>query len=85
MTESEITQYTKDEKILHMKDWRGQDTDDELDYQVAQGTLYDNIHKAARVLEWARIYRGVKLDDDDLQGLAAELLDVNTPAGQKKK
>ena len=76
MREDEIGRYTADSDVLDMMDFRDIPADElegTEDYIDAQATVAEGIHDALRAAQWAKMYRGVRLDKDDIDGLQALL------------
>lgn len=76
MTEDEIGRYTADSDVLDMMDFRDIPADELAgteDYIDAQATVAEGIHDALRAAQWAKMYRGVRLDKADIDGLQALL------------
>ena len=75
MLKDEITQYTNDKNILDMHDFTNTEKEND-EYMDAQATVVETIHKALRVARWAKLYKGVQLDLDDIYNLQRELDDL---------
>lgn len=75
MLKDEITQYTNDKNILDMHDFTNTEKESD-EYMDAQATVVEAIHKALRVARWAKLYKGVQLDLDDICNLQRELDDL---------
>lgn len=76
MRQDEIGQYTDNKAILDMKDFRDLSEDEREeneDYMEARAVLMETIYKAMRAAEWARMYRGVTIERDELDVLQALL------------
>ena len=74
MREDEISRYTADSDVLDMMDFRDIPADElegTEDYIDAQATVAEGIHDALRAAQWAKMYRGVRLDKEDIDGLQA--------------
>ena len=79
MREDEISRYTADGDVLDMMDFRDIPADElegSGDYIDAQATVAEGIHDALRAAQWAKMYRGVRLDKADIDGLQALLDDL---------
>lgn len=79
MLKDEIKQYTKDENILNMQDFSNMDAAEKkenAEYMDAYASVVETIHNAFRVARWARMYKGVRLDLDDLYDLQREFNDM---------
>lgn len=79
MLRDEIKQYTKDENILNMYDFTNMDAAEKKEnseYMDAYASVVETIHNAFRVARWARMYKGVRLDLDDLYDLQREFNDL---------
>lgn len=79
MLKDEIKQYTKDENILNMQDFSAFDAaekEENAEYMDAYASVVETIHNAFRVARWARMYKGVRLDLDDLYDLQREFNDL---------
>ena len=79
MLRDEIKQYTKDENILLMQDFSNMDAAEKkenAEYMDAYASVVETIHNAFRVARWARMYKGVRLDLDDLYDLQREFNDL---------
>lgn len=79
MLRDEIKQYTKDENILNMYDFTDMDAAEKkenAEYMDAYASVVETIHNAFRVARWARMYKGVRLDLDDLYDLQKEFNDL---------
>lgn len=79
MLKDEIKQYTKDENILNMYDFTALDAAEKkenAEYMDAYASVVETIHNAFRVARWARMYKGVRLDLDDLYDLQKEFNDL---------
>lgn len=79
MREVEIGRYTADSDVLDMMDFRDIPADElegTADYIDAQATIVEGIHDALRAAQWAKMYRGVRLDKADIDGLQALLDDL---------
>lgn len=79
MLKDEIKQYTKDENILNMQDFSNMDAAEKkenAEYMDAYASVVETIHNAFRVARWARMYKGVRLDLDDLYDLQKEFNDL---------
>lgn len=79
MLKDEIKQYTKDENILNMYDFTGMDAAEKkenAEYMDAYASVVETIHNAFRVARWARMYKGVRLDLDDIYDLQREFNDL---------
>ena len=75
MLKDEITQYTNDKNILDMYDFTNTEKESD-EYMDAQATVVETIHNALRVARWAKLYKGVQLDLDDICNLRRELDDL---------
>lgn len=76
MREDEISRYTADSDVLDMMDFRDIPADElegTADYIDAQATIAEGIHDALRAAQWAKMYRGVRLNKEDIDGLQALL------------
>lgn len=79
MLRDEIKQYTKDENILNMYDFTDMDAAEKkenAEYMDAYASVVETIHNAFRVARWARLYKGVRLDLDDIYDLQREFNDL---------
>lgn len=79
MLKDEIKQYTKDENILNMYDFMALDAAEKkenAEYMDAYASVVETIHNAFRVARWARLYKGVRLDLDDIYDLQREFNDL---------
>lgn len=79
MLRDEIKQYTKDENILNMYDFTDMDAAEKkenAEYMDAYASVVETIHNAFRVARWARMYKGVRLDLDDIYDLQKEFNDL---------
>lgn len=79
MLRDEIKQYTKDENILNMYDFTDMDAAEKkenAEYMDAYASVVETIHNAFRVARWARMYKGVRLDLDDIYDLQREFNDL---------
>ena len=79
MLKDEIKQYTTDKKILGMQDFTALDAAEKkenAEYMDAYASVVETIHNAFRVARWARMYKGVRLDLDDLYDLQREFNDL---------
>lgn len=79
MLRDEIKQYTKDENILNMYDFSNMDAAEKkenAEYMDAYASVVETIHNAFRVARWARMYKGVRLDLDDIYDLQKEFNDL---------
>lgn len=79
MLKDEIKQYTTDKKILNMQDFSAFDEaekEENAEYMDAYASVVETIHNAFRVARWARMYKGVRLDLDDLYDLQKEFNDM---------
>lgn len=79
MLRDEIKQYTTDKKILLMQDFSNMDAaekEENAEYMDAYASVVETIHNAFRVARWARMYKGVRLDLDDLYDLQREFNDL---------
>lgn len=79
MLRDEIKQYTKDENILNMYDFTNMDAAEKkenAEYMDAYASVVETIHNAFRVARWARMYKGVRLDLDDIYDLQREFNDL---------
>ena len=79
MLRDEIKQYTKDENILNMYDFTDMDAAEKkenAEYMDAYASVVETIHNAVRVARWARLYKGVRLDLDDIYDLQREFNDL---------
>lgn len=79
MLRDEIKQYTKDENILNMYDFTDMDAAEKkenAEYMDAYASVVETIHNAFRVARWAKMYKGVRLDLDDLYDLQREFNDM---------
>ena len=76
MLRDEIKQYTKDENILNMYDFSNAEKKENAEYMDAYASVVETIHNAFRVARWARIYKGVRLDLDDIYDLQREFNDL---------
>ena len=79
MLRDEIKQYTKDENILNMYDFKDMDAAEKkenAEYMDAYASVVETIHNAFRVARWARLYKGVRLDLDDIYDLQREFNDL---------
>ena len=79
MLRDEIKQYTKDENILNMYDFTDMDAAEKKEnseYMDAYASVVETIHNAFRVARWARLYKGVRLDLDDIYDLQREFNDL---------
>lgn len=79
MLKDEIKQYTTDKKILLMQDFTNMDAAEKkenAEYMDAYASVVETIHNAFRVARWARMYKGVRLDLDDLYDLQREFNDM---------
>lgn len=79
MLRDEIKQYTKDENILDMYDFTDMDAAEKkenAEYMDAYASVVETIHNAFRVAQWARMYKGVRLDLDDIYDLQREFNDL---------
>ena len=79
MLRDEIKQYTKDENILNVYDFTDMDAAEKkenAEYMDAYASVVETIHNAFRVARWARLYKGVRLDLDDIYDLQREFNDL---------
>ena len=79
MLRDEIKQYTKEENILNMQDFTNMDAAEKkenAEYMDAYASVVETIHNAFRVARWAKMYKGVRLDLDDLYDLQKEFNDL---------
>lgn len=79
MLKDEIKQYTTDKKILNMQDFSAFDAAEKkenAEYMDAYASVVETIHNAFRVARWARMYKGVRLDLDDIYDLQKEFNDL---------
>lgn len=79
MLKDEIKQYTTDKKILLMQDFTNMDAAEKkenAEYMDAYASVVETIHNAFRVARWARMYKGVRLDLDDIYDLQREFNDL---------
>lgn len=79
MLKDEIKQYTTNENILNMQDFTNMDAAEKkenAEYMDAYATVVETIHNAFRVARWARMYKGVRFDLDDLYDLQKEFNDL---------
>ena len=79
MLRDEIKQYTKDENILNMQDFSNMDAAEKkenAEYMDAYASVVETINNAFRVARWARMYKGVRLELDDLYDLQREFNDL---------
>ena len=79
MIHDEIAQYTNNENILEMQDFRDMPEDERLEddaYTEAQAILVEGIHNALRAAEWAKMYKGVRIAESDMDALQKILDDL---------
>ena len=79
MLRDEIKQYTTNKNILGMKYFTALDAAEKkenAEYMDAYASVVETIHNAFRVARWARMYKGVRLDLDDLYDLQREFNDL---------
>ena len=79
MRADEIEQYTSDTNILNMKDFREMpepEKEESSEYLAAQVTLTEAIHNVLRAAQWAKMYRGVRLDSAEWYELYSQLNDL---------
>lgn len=79
MRQDEITQYTDDQNVLEMQDFKAMPEDERLEddaYIEAQAIIAGKIHNALRVAQWAKMYRGIRIDEGDIDHLQALLDDL---------
>lgn len=79
MREDEIGRYTADSDVLDMMDFRDIPADElegTADYIDAQATIAEGIHDALRAAQWAKMYRGIRIDEGDIDRLQTLLDDL---------
>lgn len=79
MRQDEIAQYTDDKNVLEMQDFSAMPEDERLEddaYIEAQAIIAGKIHNALRAAVWAKMYRGIRIDEGDIDGLQALLDDL---------
>lgn len=79
MRQDEIAKYTDDKNVLEMQDFSAMPEDERLEddaYIEAQAIIAGKIHNALRAAVWAKMYRGIHIDEGDIDGLQALLDDL---------